>query len=183
MSAEDIEYISDYKEFPTKESALDWLDNYLSLDERNNLIRALQQEPTYTSKVAQKAYEDGKKDGYVKAKVEQILESNDNVLDKIREEREEAIEFGNMWLQMNEDCKDSSTYAFFQMAIKALEQEPILDKIRAEIEASRWTDKDMRIEKNALASGLDKALEIINKYRLENENEKEPDTEPDLEMD
>ena len=46
MSAEDIEYIDDYKEFPTKESALDWLDNYLSLDERNNLIRALQQEPT-----------------------------------------------------------------------------------------------------------------------------------------
>ena len=38
--------------------------------------------------------------------------------------REEAIEFGNMWLQINEDCKDSSTYAFFQMAIKALEQEP-----------------------------------------------------------
>lgn len=136
MSAEDIEYMDDYKEFPTKESALDWLDNYLSFDERNNLIRALQQEPTYTSKVAQKAYEDGKKDGYVKAKVEQILESDDNVL----------------------------------------------DKIRAEIEASRWTDKDMRIEKNALASGLDKALEIIDKYRLENENEKEPDTEPDLEV-
>ena len=45
MSAEDIEYMGDYKEFPTKESALDWLDYYLSLDERNNLIRALQQEP------------------------------------------------------------------------------------------------------------------------------------------
>ena len=45
MSAEDIEYMDDYKEFPTKESALDWLDNYLNLDERNNLIRALQQEP------------------------------------------------------------------------------------------------------------------------------------------
>ncbi|MBR4377297.1 MAG: hypothetical protein IKP50_00205 [Bacilli bacterium] len=42
MSAEDI---GDYKEFPTKESALDWLDNYLSLDERNNLIRVLEQEP------------------------------------------------------------------------------------------------------------------------------------------
>ena len=42
MSAEDM---SDYKEFPTKESALDWLDNYLSLDERNNLMRALSQEP------------------------------------------------------------------------------------------------------------------------------------------
>ena len=44
MSAEDIEYMDDYKEFPTKESALDWLDYYLSPDERNNLIRALQQE-------------------------------------------------------------------------------------------------------------------------------------------
>ena len=42
MSAEDIEYMDDYKEFPTKESALDWLDYYLSLDERNNLIRVLQ---------------------------------------------------------------------------------------------------------------------------------------------
>ena len=36
---------------------------------------------------------------------------------------EEAIEFGNMWLEVNEDCKDSSTYTFVQMAIKALEQQ------------------------------------------------------------
>lgn len=41
MSAEDM---GDFKEFPTKESALDWFDNYLSLDERNNLIKALEQE-------------------------------------------------------------------------------------------------------------------------------------------
>lgn len=26
---------------------------------------------------------------------------------------EEAIEFGDMWLQMHEDCKDSNTYSFF----------------------------------------------------------------------
>ena len=43
--------------------------------------------------------------------------------------REEAIEFGNMWLEMNEDCKDSSTYAFFHMAIKALKQEPCTNAI------------------------------------------------------
>lgn len=36
---------------------------------------------------------------------------------------EEAIEFGNMWLQINEDCKDSNTYTFFKMAIEALKQE------------------------------------------------------------
>lgn len=35
--------------------------------------------------------------------------------------REEAIEFGNIWLQINEDCKDSSTYAFFEMAIRSFE--------------------------------------------------------------
>lgn len=47
--------------------------------------------------------------------------------------REEAIEFGNMWLEMNEDCKDTNTYTFFQMSIKALEQE---QKI------GRWIDAE-----------------------------------------
>ena len=60
MSAEDIEYMDDYKLFPTKESALDWLDNYLSLDERNNLIRALQQEP----RTGHWIIKDGKEQGY-----------------------------------------------------------------------------------------------------------------------
>lgn len=50
----------------------------------------------------------------------------------------------------------------------------VLDKIRAEIEASRWTDKDTRIERNALASGLDKALEIIDKYKAESAYDKCP---------
>lgn len=57
--------------------------------------------------------------------------------------REEAIEFGNMWLQINEDCKDSNTYKFFQMAIKTLKQEPVLDKVkqaREEIENLNLND-------------------------------------------
>lgn len=37
--------------------------------------------------------------------------------------REEAIEFGKMWLQINEDAKDSDTYNFFKFSIEALEQE------------------------------------------------------------
>ncbi len=37
--------------------------------------------------------------------------------------REEAIEFGKMWLEVQEDCKDSITYKFFKMAIEALQQE------------------------------------------------------------
>lgn len=35
--------------------------------------------------------------------------------------REKAIEFGKFWLDMNQDSKDSITYAFFDMAIKALQ--------------------------------------------------------------
>lgn len=38
--------------------------------------------------------------------------------------RGEAIEFGRMWLELQEDCKDSNTYEFFKMAIEALQQEP-----------------------------------------------------------
>ena len=39
-----------------------------------------------------------------------------------------------------------------------------LDKITDEIEASKWTDSKYRYVRNALASGLDKALDIIAKY-------------------
>lgn len=53
--------------------------------------------------------------------------------------REEAIEYGQFWLDMNEDSKNSNTYAFFQMAIKALEQEPwkFLNKLKV-----RMKDRD-----------------------------------------
>ena len=47
---------------------------------------------------------------------------------------EKGIEFGNMWIEMNEDAKDTNTYAFFQMAIKALKQQSTVDKIVSEID-------------------------------------------------
>ena len=56
-------------------------------------------------------------------------------------------------------------YKHFQMAIETLEQEPILDKIRAEIDIARFVDKDTKLCKNANASGLEVALQIIDKYR------------------
>lgn len=100
--------------------------------------------------------------------------------------REEAIEFGNMWLQINEDCKDSSTYAFFQMAIKALEQDTVpfdfelyqaglmdmpkgmievLDRIRAEIDVQVKTYYIVGCyADNMIAYGLKLALEIIDNH-------------------
>jgi len=50
------------------------------------------------------------------------------------------------------------------------EQEPILDKIRAEIDMARFVDKDTRICKNALSSGLEVAMQIIDKYKAESED-------------
>lgn len=44
-----------------------------------------------------------------------------------------------------------------------------LDKIRAEIDKARFVDKDTRICKNALARGLEVAMEIIDKYKAESE--------------
>ena len=55
------------------------------------------------------------------------------------------------------------------MAVKALEQEPILDKIRAEIEEQKeercFDDDDMCIYR----TGLDDALYIIDNYKAESE--------------
>ena len=45
----------------------------------------------------------------------------------------------------------------------------VLEKIRAEIDKARYIDKDTRICKNALASGLEVALQIIDKYKAEQE--------------
>lgn len=36
--------------------------------------------------------------------------------------RKEAINFGHIWLEMNEDVKESRTYEFFKIAINILEQ-------------------------------------------------------------
>ena len=45
----------------------------------------------------------------------------------------------------------------------------VLDKIIAEIDRARFIDKDTRHCRNALASGLEVALQIIDKYKAEGE--------------
>jgi hypothetical protein len=47
----------------------------------------------------------------------------------------------------------------------------ILDKIRAEIDIARFVDKDTKLCKNANASGLEVAMQIIDKYKAESEDE------------
>lgn len=82
---------------------------------------------------------------------------------------EEAIEFGNMWLEINEDCKDSSTYTFFQMAIKALEAQLAEDAIsrQATIDAiyKKYIGGKDAIENAPIndlyADGLEEAVDAV----------------------
>ena len=59
--------------------------------------------------------------------------------------KQEGIEFGQAWLELNEDCEDSRTYEFINMAIKALEQEHCEDSIsRGVFEQVMW-ERDVAI--------------------------------------
>ena len=60
------------------------------------------------------------------------------------------------------DCEDCPAYE---------QKTDVLDKIRAEIDKARFVDKSTRICKNANASGLEVAMEIIDKYKAESEVE------------
>lgn len=87
--------------------------------------------------------------------------------------KEEAIEFGNKFLEVNENSSHSNTYAFFRMALKSLEQESILDKIKAEIETKyeqcaicEWESGYAMWEQ---IGDIDDILQIIDKYQKESE--------------
>lgn len=85
--------------------------------------------------------------------------------------REEAIEFGKMWIELQEDCKDSNTYEFFKMAIEALQQEPTYT---SEVAQKAYEDgkKDGYIQRkietiadNLTSSRIKKAIENLPKVK------------------
>ena len=82
--------------------------------------------------------------------------------------REEAINFLKGYLDeevYTEKCRNAH-----KMAIKALEQESVIDKIRAEIERlQKMCDKD---DLNLMAqySAFGMVLDILDKYKAESEN-------------
>lgn len=87
--------------------------------------------------------------------------------------RQEKVDLLNELLEIEEKNDignlTSTNRREFQQWVEDLEQEPILNKISAEIDKARFIDKDTRICKNALASGLEVALQIIDKYKAEYE--------------
>ena len=102
--------------------------------------------------------------------------------------REEAINFGEMCLELQEDAQDSNTYEFFKVAVEALKQtaaEPmveidlyslvnqtyikreVLDKMIAEIEEQVLESLSDGGDDWFAAEKVNECLDIINKYRTE----------------
>ena len=74
-----------------------------------------------------------------------------------------------------EPCEDATLKDIFCMGCEYKEQEPILDKIRAEIEhvidyTYDSTDYDKALYNGAYKDGLYEALDIIDKYKAESED-------------
>lgn len=95
-----------------------------------------------------------------------------------KEEREEATDFLKGYLDeevYTEKCRNAH-----KMAIKALEQESILDKVKTEIESLERFE--IRGEKTSLVN-VDRVLDIIDKYKAEDKglDEINNDLEPEEE--
>ena len=90
--------------------------------------------------------------------------------------KEEAIENLKDILAEATETDDSVCYVTsddedaLKVVIQALEQEPVLDKIRAEIEETYMNITYQENKGKKATWGLRKALEIIDKYTAESEN-------------
>jgi hypothetical protein len=94
-----------------------------------------------------------------------------------REEREDAIDIIQSILDKYEEDEclvteitigDGDIKAF-RMAIKALEQEPVIDKIRAEIEQNAYPIVH-GVNNHELGMTLYGILQVFDKYKAESEN-------------
>lgn len=89
----------------------------------------------------------------------------DEYIDRLKMILEEATESEDAVCYVTADDTEA-----LKAAIKALEQEPVLDKIRAEIEQkARPNEIGGRGNGKSIRYGLCMALEIIDKYRAESE--------------
>lgn len=84
--------------------------------------------------------------------------------------REKAIDLLDNLIGMIGDSCISDYDTALQMGIEALEQEPILDKIKTEMEQIEINGHIRDVE--CFRAGINVALNIINKYKVESEDTK-----------
>ena len=89
--------------------------------------------------------------------------TREEAIKKLRAILTEAVEFEDSVCYVTEEDREP-----LEMAIKALEQEPILDKIRAEIEV-KLAEPQYQHEEEDWQVGLIMAESIIDEYKAESE--------------
>ena len=95
--------------------------------------------------------------------------------------REEAIKCLKSLVEVRRKYGDMQTMKdeieCLEMAIKALEQEPIIDKIRVEIEQLRLHKAEFLTNDNKVCIDSQAVLNIIDKYKQKSEEQKEYEAE------
>lgn len=84
--------------------------------------------------------------------------------------REELINYGEMFLEVNHDSKNSNTYEFIEEALKLFKQDDsTLDKIKAEIKEWYWqADKQALAEDPCVVDAMiDLFIRTIDKHKKE----------------
>ena len=87
--------------------------------------------------------------------------------------RKELINYGEVFLEVNNDSKNSNTYEFIEEALKLFKRDSVLDKIKAEIKEWYWqADKQALAEDPCVVDAMiDLFIRTINKYKAESEVE------------
>lgn len=86
--------------------------------------------------------------------------------------REGLINYGEMFLEVNNDSKNSNTYEFIEEALKLFKQESVLDKIKSEVESiDRYaTNNGHDIWLRTPEEIKEEVFNIIDKYKVRSEN-------------
>ena len=87
--------------------------------------------------------------------------------------REGLINYGEMFLEVNNDSKNSNTYEFIEEALKLFKQDAVLDKIKAEIKEWYWQADKQALAKDpcVVDAMIDLFIRTIDKYKKKMENE------------
>ena len=90
--------------------------------------------------------------------------------EELKEHCEKQIEMCELWAIGRGEEPSGKIYEEHKLILELLEQEPILDKIRAEIEEVYLNITYKENHKVGGSWGLRKALDIIDKYKAESED-------------
>ena len=93
--------------------------------------------------------------------------TNEEAIKELRDASDSEVRYGDTEYHYDKVMKRVEA---FDIAIKALEQEPVLDKMRSEIEElDRYYDNDYFSTNNCPMYKCNEVLLIIDKYKAESE--------------